>query len=235
MVNHSLNGDDTTWGTPFVLPVGSDANVTLDDISSVIAYEQHIGIMWSNQSSDNTMFFAVHPNGAPDNVWTKVSSYSISGDDHISLKSLQSDSSGDVFAVVKTSKSADLIVLLVCENNLNRCKSNSDWTPYTVYDGTYGPTRPITVIDTSNRELYVFNQVAYEEVGGVKHKGIYYKKTSLDNIQFDKTTLGTPFIKSNVEFKINDATSSKRNLNSATGLVVLASDKQPDYYFHNYL
>jgi len=235
MVNHSLNGDDSDWGTPFVLPVGNEANVTKDDISSVIAYNQHIGIMWSNQNSPKTMYFAVHPTGTPDTVWTKVRSYTVSGDDHINLKSLQVDSAGDVFAVIKTSQSSALIVLLVCENNLNRCKSESDWTSYPVYNADFSPTRPILLIDTDNRELYVFNRVIYEVIDLVNHKGIYYKKTDMDNIQFDVGGIGTPFIKSATETGINDPTSTKQNLNNTTGLVVLASDKQPDYYFHNYL
>src|SRR5438034_1459422 len=45
-VNRTLNGDDHTWGTPFVLPT-SDANVTVDDNSAVMASGgSKIGVMW---------------------------------------------------------------------------------------------------------------------------------------------------------------------------------------------
>src|SRR5919198_948517 len=49
MVNHSLNGDDQTWSTPVVLPVPGADLVGKDDISSIIAFDGRIGVMWSDQ------------------------------------------------------------------------------------------------------------------------------------------------------------------------------------------
>jgi hypothetical protein len=230
-VNRSLNGDDTIWGTPFLLPAGDAAIVDSDDISSIITYNNHVGVMWSNQDSSDTMYFAVHPVGAPDGVWTPVRAYSTSGDDHINLKSLETDDAGNVFAAIKTSSSAELIVLLVCKNNLNRCKNEDDWMSYPVYQSSiYGPTRPILLIDTTNRELYIFTR--NKDTQG--DWGIYYKKTSLDSIQFSDD-IGIPFIKSSTDTHVNDPTSTKQNLNATSGLVVLASDSSAKYYFHNYM
>jgi hypothetical protein len=63
LVNRSLNGNDKTWGTPFALPGGaldnsevvynSDGTVTVkvtDDISTIVAYNGHVGILWSHQT-----------------------------------------------------------------------------------------------------------------------------------------------------------------------------------------
>ena len=231
MVNHSLNGNDLSWGTPFVLPVGTPAMVSSDDISSIITYNQHIGVMWSNQKTPMTVYFAVHPANSPDTVWNHVRTYTLSSDDHMNLKSLETDNAGNVFAVVKTSRAADLIVLLVCKNNLNRCKNESDWSAYSVYQGsTYNPTRPILLIDITNRNLYIFTR----NQDNAGDSGIYYKTSSMDNIQFS-AGIGTPFIKSSTDTGINDPTSTKQNLNSTTGLVVLASDKGTKRYLHNYL
>lgn len=230
MVNRSLNGDDAEWGDPFALPF-DEANVSDDDISSIITYNQHVGIMWSNQDSGRKMYFAVHNiNAANDTDWSRVLAYGSSGDDHISLKSLETDTDGHVYAVIKTSRSAELIMLLVCERNINRCRTQDDWTSYQVYDGEHSPTRPILLIDTSNRQLYVFSR---NKDGG--HDAIYYKRTGLDNIQFDVDSIGMPFIKSADDDGINDPTSTKQNLTSTTGLVVLASDSGPDRYFYNYM
>jgi hypothetical protein len=230
MLNHSLSGNDRTWGTPFVLPATDAANLTTDDVSSIVAYTQHIGVMWSNQNTTK-MYFAVHPGNAPDDVWSRVIPYSLSADDHINLKSLETDSAGNVFAVIKTSNSSARIVLLVCKNNINRCNSENDWTDYPVYDGTYGPTRPILLIDADNRDLYVFTRNKDPNDNNVG--GIYYKTTDLDNIAFSDG-IGVPFIKS-LGTTINDPTSTKQNVNTATGLVVLASSKTSKYYYHNYL
>jgi hypothetical protein len=230
-VNRSLNGDDSTWGTPFILPAGSEAEVSEDDISSIISYNGQIGVMWSNQNSPKEMYFAVHPAGAPDDVWTPVRAYGVSGDDHINLKVLESDTAGNVFAVIKTSRNAELIILLVCKSNGNHCKNESDWDAYPLYDGTFNPTRPLLLLDVSNREIYIFTRNRDTN----NDSAIYYKKTSLDNIQFTLADIGTPFIKSSLDTGVNDPTSTKQNLNSSTGLVVLASDSGTRYYLHNYM
>ena len=120
MVNRSLS-DDLTWGEPFALPANSNAvNVSGDDISSVVDFQgDKIGVMWSNQSTSK-MYFAVHLDGDADNVWQPEQTAlpgpnDCSGacaDDHINLKSLQADSSGRVFAAVKTSLSASISILV---------------------------------------------------------------------------------------------------------------------------
>ena len=222
-VNHSQNGNDADWGTPYVLPVGSDANVDADDLSSLIAYSGHVGVMWSNQKGAKKMFFAVHQDGTDPNTWTSVAVYTVSGDDHINLKSLQSDPSGKVFAAVKTSNSAALLLVMVCHTGT--CTSASDWTAHTAYTGADGgsPTRPALLIDTSNRDLYIFARV---------NNDIYYKRSDMDNVQFP-SGLGDPFIQSAVDQRINDPTTTKQTVNNTTGIVVMASDRQTRYYFHN--
>jgi hypothetical protein len=263
MVNHSLNGDDHTWATPFVLP-GANADVDTDDISSVIAYDGHIGIMWSRQTFNNlseptndpnpqsgrvasdsdhlasiTMNFAVHDDGDDPSAWTSTAIYTASGDDHINLKTFD----GVVYAAMKEADNAKLIGLLVCDARSSGCSKKSDWTHYPVFNtkdnsgnspqaellasSQPNPTRPIVLIDTENRDLYVFVR---EEP--FSHGAIYYKQTKLDAIDFD-AGLGVPFIRSATFLTINDPTSTKQNLDSATGLVVLASDEDTFFYFHN--
>ena len=232
-VNRSL-ADDKSWGTPFVLPVNG-TTVSADDISSVAAFDTQtaapqIGVMWSNQV-DDAMYFATHKDGDPDNVW-QASRTAIQGpktaDDHISIRSLQADDvSGRVFAVVKTSLgdlqnpnlNSPLIMLLVRDQAGN-------WTNYRFGRVIDHHTRPIVMIDQEHRNLYVF--ATHDENCGT----IYYKKTSLSNISFSDG-IGTPFIQSSTDACINNATSTKQNVNSATGLPVLASDNTSKRYLHN--
>ena len=235
-VNRTLN-DDRTWGTPFVLPVNG-ANVSPDDISSVVAFDSQIGVMWSNQL-DDAMYFATHTDGDPDDVW-QGSRAAIQGpnnaDDHISLRSLQAaDSSGRVFAAVKTSlddlqnpnPNAPLTLLLVRDRDGN-------WTNHVF--GRVGDkhTRPTMMLDEEHRDLYMFATAPCCEGGA-----IYYKKTSLNNVSFSDG-LGVPFIQSSTDLNINDATSTKQNVSSATGLLVMASSGTvvagttgSGYYWHN--
>ena len=227
-VNRSL-GDDQSWGTPFVLPVNG-TTVNADDISGVVAFDSQIGVMWSNQV-DDAMYFATHTDGDPDNVW-QGSRTAIQGpktaDDHVSLRSLQADDvSGRVFAAVKTSlgdlpnadTNAPLILLLVRDQAGN-------WTNERFGRVIDHHTRPIVMIDQEHRNLYMF-ATAPENSGT-----IYYKKSSLSNISFSEG-LGTPFIQSATDTHINNATSTKQNVNSATGLPVLASDDTSRFYWHN--
>lgn len=232
MVNHSVGGNDAVWGTPYAIPAGGDQQVNVDDIASIIAYNGRIGVMWSDQSSSGNyrMVFASHADGAADSEWNDLVAYGNSGDDHISIKSLQADSAGSLFAVVKTAQNSALVVLLVCKTST--CASPSDWTPHIVYNSaSYNPTRPMLLIDQTNRELYVFTA---NEYSGSK-SGIYYKKTSLDAPSFAANTIGTVLIRSSTETSIDDATSTKQNLNAATGLMLLASDRVAKYYVYNYL
>ena len=231
MVNRSTSSDYRTWGTPFALPAGGMENVTADDISSLITYNNYVGVMWSRQTNPRTIFFAVHAVGAADTSWSHIRSYTVSGDDHINLKSLQSDDAGNLFAVVKTEVNSALIVVLVCRSA--NCQSESDWSPYIVYDSVaYNPTRPMMVIDESNRHLYVFTR---NEPSGSGRGGIYYKRADLDKIAFDPGALGTPFINNSDDTEVNDPTGSKHNVNAATGLLILASDHRTNYYLHNYI
>jgi hypothetical protein len=227
-VNRSLDSHQK-WGTPFVLPVRG-TSVSPDDISAVVAFDSQIGVMWSNQV-DSAMYFATHKDGDPDNVWQE-SRTAIQGlklaDDHINLKALPAgDSSGKVFAAVKTSlddlsnpnPNAPQIMLLVLGQN-------GEWTSHVF--GTVGDHHscPIVMLDEEHRELYMF---ATAPTGGGT---IYYKQTGLDSISFPSGK-GTPFIQSATDTHIDDATSTKQNLRSATGLAVLASDSESKYYLHN--
>jgi hypothetical protein len=235
MINHSLNGDDTSWGMPFVLPVGAPADVSSDDLSAVAAFDGNkIAVMWSNQSSGRNIHVATHQDGASDNDWQEAVAYGTSGDDHVNVKSF-SDSAGQLFAVVKTeSSSTGLIVLLVCENTVTDCTQSSDWASYSVYDtggGTFDATRPILLIDETNRELYVFVSLRLDANA---NRVIAYKRTPLDNIQFAPGT-GTVFIEDVNATQINDPSSTHQVLNGSTGLVVLASADDQDRYYHGYL
>jgi hypothetical protein len=233
-VNRSLDSD-SSWGTSFIPPALSGTTVNPDDISSVISFDRQngppqIGLMWSNQN-DNAVFFATHKDGDPDGVW-QPTQLALGGpkyaDDHISLRSLESDSSGRVFAAVKTSLNDKttpnpddpLILLLVLDQQ-------NQWNKHTFGRVRDNHTKPMVTIDQVNRKLYVF---ATGPTGT-----IYYKQSDLDNISFP-VGFGTPFIKSTNN--INNVTSTKQNITQAsgigaTGMLVLASDNVNRYYWHN--
>jgi PKD repeat protein len=231
MMNRTTTGD-AAWGAPFVLPVSGATKLSSDDISSVVAFGGNkIGVMWSSQTS-SAMYFAVHADGQADATWQQ-SRTAIAGpnyaDDHINLKSLQAVG-GRVFAAVKTSlddvpnpsPNAPQIMLL------SRDPATGDWS--SAVFGRIGDhhTRPIVMIDETNRVLHMF---ATAPVTG----GTIYEKTSpLDSISFPSGQ-GTPVIRDATTVNVNNATSTKQNVTSRTGIVVLASnDSSSGSYWHAY-
>lgn len=99
-VAHS-QGDDTIWTAPYILPFEGAEDLDNDDISTVVAFNSQIGVMWSNQGTD-VDYLAIHIDGTPDNQWTveialEGRKYS---DDHLNVAV---DLQGRIYAVVKTS------------------------------------------------------------------------------------------------------------------------------------
>jgi len=218
---------DTTWGTPFTPPVGNIANLSADDLSTIVAFDSKIGVMWGNQNTQ-TYYFATHADGVADMTWLSSVALAIpeGADDHINLKALSGDSAGRVFAAVKTSlnsSSDPLIMLLVL-------KPNGTWENHTFSTAGLNQTRPIVQIDSQNRKLYVF--AAQPCCSG---DVIYYKQTSLDAISFPPGS-GTSFMDGPdppTDNCINNVSSTKQNLNNATDLVAIAGADCVDFYFHN--
>jgi hypothetical protein len=238
-VNRSTT-DDATWGTPFVVPGATSAtSLNPDDISSLVAYHDQngasIGVLWSNHSTPSSMYFTHHKDGDPDTTWQPIEQIytaTCAADDHINLKSLQADSSGAIYAAVKTSfgdsgcggnSSSPLIRLVVR-------KPNNSWAVTTF--GTVGDdhTRPLVLLDTTNRKVYMF--ATSQTTCG--NSIIYMKSTSMDTPDFsNQPGKGTPFISSSTYTCINNTTSTKQTVNANTGLVVMASDKNGRVYLHN--
>lgn len=229
------NGADTQWIAPYTPNVAGAATLHSDDLSTLIAYRDsdgkgRIGVLWSNQN-ESTFYFATHRDGDPDSAWAVTKPYSGPkiADDHMNIKSLQADESGQVFAVVKTAlndvsgdSSRPLIVLMTLKNGM--------WLqPRTVSTVQYDQTRPIVLIDSTSRQLHVFMAGPCCS-GGV----IYHKSASLDapTLNFG-AGLGAPFISLASDATINNPTSTKQVVSAQTGLVVLAGDDQTRYYVHN--
>ena len=235
-VNRTLT-DDRTWGTPFVLPV-TGSSVSVDDISAVLAFDGNkIGVMWSNGSSSTAdgMYFAVHEDAQPDTTWQQ-SRTAIQGpetsDDHINLKSVQADAGGRVFAAVKTSFNNDsqpLIMLLV------RDPVTGDWASHTIARVSECPNRPMVLIDEENSVLHTFYTApappSYDCGSG--GGAIYEKATPLDAISF-ATGYGTPVILDADSPFMHDVSSTKQNVDSKTGIALLAVNTQTDRYWHQY-
>lgn len=210
-------GSETSFSAPLVLPTAGATTMTADDIGAIIAFTDStgpaVGVMYSNQA-DWKQHFAIHRDGDGTGTWTHETALSGTeeADDHINLKTYD----GRVFAVVKTEQGSAGQTLIYL---LNRSR-NGVWTKTPVTKVEEGNTRPIAElqIDPSSRTAYVFMTIGE----GSSSNGIAYKKSSIDNLMFPAAA--TTFIQGPNGEVINNATSTKQNLSSSTGIVVLASD-----------
>jgi len=204
-----------------------------DDISSIVAFNGKIGVMWTNQETRKT-YFAVHTDGAAVTDWTSTTVFQDTtgaggkaSDDHLNIK--VHAVGNKLFAVTKTGFGDETrpdIVLLACTNG--NCATSASWTPYTVYFGNADPaqehTRPILLIDTTaNQEkLHIFT--TQPTSGG--QRTIYRKTvptTGLSNATL-ASALPEPFIRNASYQNLNNATTTKQTVSDQTGLVVLASN-----------
>ncbi len=220
-VNHT-SGSDTSWGASFVLPTTGASNLKTDDMSSLIAFNGSIGVMYSNQN-DGTMHFAIHADGAADSAWTHENAYgpgSGFADDHMNLKTY----GGKVYVAAKTSRTGSnpLINLLVRG-------TTGTWSAHVFGTGTENHTRPIVLIDTTAGVIHFF--ATGHTAGATSYDAIFEKTSPLSSISFSSGQ-GTTFIDPDgTDPKINNATSTKQNLTSDMGLVVVGSGGSN--YWHN--
>jgi trimeric autotransporter adhesin len=209
--------NDASWGAAFSLPTSA---VKSDDISSVIAFGgDRIGIMWSNQNNW-TFGFAIHSDSQADDVWsleTALSGNQLS-DDHINVKK---DSAGRVYAAIKTSKSSssDPLTMLLVRS------AGGGWSSHVFGLKRDNHTRPIVEIDEEHGVVHMY--ATDSGAGG----SIVEKTAPLNAISFAPGK--GPAVIKDADGKVNNASSTKQNPTSATGLVVLAHSSNI-HYMHSF-
>lgn len=235
-VNYSADRG-ASWLAPFVLPV-PNPNPAPDDISAVVAFgKSQVGVMWSDHLSD-TVWWATHKDAdEPGTGWKIQPAVRGRGqsDDHLNLKSLQADTSGRVFAAVKTSlndtsqdPALPQVLLLVFK------PGTGVFTQSTISVTGDCVSRPQIVLDTANGLVRAFQTAPPTSVSGCAYSGvagsIYEKTAPMDNPVFAPGR-GTPIMQAASSSNINNATTTKQGVDSSTGLVVLASDNVAKRYW----
>ncbi|CAN5657072.1 hypothetical protein BH10ACT1_BH10ACT1_26990 [soil metagenome] len=211
------------FAAPTALPVSS-TKVSTDDISAVLTFAgDKVGVLWSNQS-DEKMYFTQRLQ-TPGSAWgpTEVAySGKSAADDHINLKNVV-DQGGRILAATKTSTSGSSNVLVTL---LDRSPSGT-WTSHPYGTGGDNHTRPIVLVDRQHQSVHMF------ATSGQSGGAIYEKTAPLDAIDFPSGK-GRAVLVDEDEPDINNATSTKQNVDATTGLVVLATNDTTDRYWTHY-
>lgn len=225
-------GNDASWGQPFVLPAAGANDLEPDDISTLVEFGGRIGVMWSSQRA-HSVDFSEHAPGDPVTSWSATVTTTVPGpgqaDDHLNIKSLQSDDRGRLFAVIKTSleatgSSAPQIVVL-------SRGTTGGWSRATFGTVSDCHTRPVLMLDSTNDLLHVYatapdSGCAYTGSAGT----IFTKTSSMSSLSFPPGR-GTPVMRDSTSANLNDVTGAKQTVNAATGLVLLASDDSKQRYW----
>lgn len=168
-VYYSTSADHRTWAsTPVVLRSG----VGSDDISSIIAFGNKVGVFWSDQNRDE-FGFRVHNDTAAPTQWEGLE-IADSGpgyaDDHINLAY---DASGRIFAVTKDDRDRMAV---------HRRSTSGAWTTRHDITGVNG-TRGIIMLSEADRRLYVlFTR------WGVSPYSVQYVTADMDALSFQGPT-----------------------------------------------
>lgn len=224
-LTHTLETDDS-WSTPFPLPV--EGPTVSADASATVAYGGRIGVVWSDQAV-GAINFTSHVDGEPPEAWSTTNAV-LEGaklaDDHISARTLEGPQGPTLFVVVKTSldvlphDDANAAQMLLLE-----LRPDGSWWRHVYGRLDDSHTRPLLLIDEERRELYIF------AVSPFGSGSVYYKRTSADEIDL-RPGKGAPLLQVSEHPEITSPTSTKQNLDAASGLVVLAADEATTSYVH---
>jgi len=217
-VIYSTSPDHREWNTAGVEIAD---NLHDDDLASIIAFDGQIGVFWSNQNEE-AFYFRTHRDGDAEDKWQKlevVVKGQLVADDHVNL-ALSDD--GRVFAVTKTGVDDAIepvtgptaAQFLLCVRS-----QKGQWEFYDVAEvSLIYKSRPIVVLDEEDDYVYVFY---------IDDKAIVSKRSPTSNIRFD----GPPVIVlAKPDIEINNVTSTKQNVTSQTGLIILASGTDNKVY-----
>jgi hypothetical protein len=227
-VSHTA-GDDASWAPAFPLPAGADP--AHSNVHATVAFGDSIGVFWA-RLPDGAVQFTSHRSADPPDAWTTATAASASvasADNHISARTIDGPDGPTVFAAVKTSFDVEPrsepsdVQMLVLER-----RPDGEWRSHIYGRLQDHHTRPLVLIDDERRDLYVF---AVSPFGG---GSVFYKRTSVDDVVFAHGT-GAPFIQVPDLPQITSPTSTKQNVNSASGLVVMAADQATHRYVHGEL
>jgi PKD repeat protein len=237
-------GVDTSWGTPTPLPLASANGLDPDDISTLLAFGKptsqggrggHIGVMWSNQTASTT-YFSVHNDGDPVGTWQPAESVTLPGpkqsDDHLNIKQLQTDDSGRIWAVIKTSlddvagASASAPQIVVLSRG-----SSGGWSRATFGTVADCHTRPSLMLDSTNGLVHVYATAPDSGCPFSGTAGTIFEKTSpMSNLSFPSGR-GTPVMRNAASPNLNNVTGSKQTVDASTGIVMLAINDVSKQYW----
>lgn len=223
LVTHSTT-DRRHFTAPAPLGVDGSEDLSDDDLVAVAAYGDRVGLLWSNQTR-GSFVFASRPAGSTTTPWVgqPVFQGTYLSDDHLSLKSPH-DGSNRLFALVKTSLNDERSTPDAAQMLLLALGDDGAWHSYPVWTIADRVTRPLLLLAPSRNVALVF--ATSPCCGG----GVVYEKSTSMSAPAFAPGLGTPFLHTSKDTRLNNPTSTKQPLDAQMGVVVVASDDHTRTY-----
>jgi hypothetical protein len=215
----SYSDDGAIWSTTNAM--GEIGTAASPESAALVAYDDRIGILWSDQWT-GSFEFASHRDGDSPFVWTReTAGAGPPGGEHLSLRRVDGDAGDTLVAAVTMaggtageSAEAPRIQVLV------RAPGGT-WSAVPVSTMADGLTNPVLQVDAATRTVHVFATAGDDVVS---------KQASLDDLRFDPG-LGRLFMMGAVG-RFVDPTVAKDPVDARSGQVVLASDTGNLTYGH---
>jgi len=227
VVTYSVDGG-LTWGR--VITLSTSAPGSTPESGQLIAYNDRVGMLWSDQET-GSFRFASHHTGDDPTLWsTEVAASGLGvADNHVSvvrvpaedLAQVPTGTSDALVAAVKTSRgdtagnnTAPLIEVLIRD-------TTGQWSVVPASTVAEGLNDPVIAVDAATHTLRLF----------ATHNGAIIMKTApLDHLAFPPG-VGSVFVNGSSSI-LGNPTVSKQPLDARSGLVVLASDTVKFTYRH---
>lgn len=217
--------DGDGWSAPFAV---NRTKAVADDICSVVALPDRIGVIWTDQEQD-AVYFRWRMDTSPPGSWGPVENVEQGGgtaDDHI-----RASVTPDGTLYVATKNSADTVGLpqLV----LRMRDLSGKWTnvPYAPRTGTREPSRPIALLADNPARLFLLHTLYHRDQPSPAQSTIAWQAAALPNPDIaNPDAAGATQTLMDAGTRLNDVTGPKGSLPPGHVWIVLASDQKGNIY-----
>jgi hypothetical protein len=217
----TYSDDGVTWAD--TVPMATLGDGSNPEVAAVIAFDDQVGLMWSDQTH-GSFAFATHRDGDPPKAWTREKALTGEGeiDNHISIVGVPGDAGTTLYAAVKTSKGDkgepenDVLIKILVRSPAGT------WSQVPAATVADRLTDPLLQVDPRRQILYMF--------AATRKGDIVEKKASLDGLTFDEG-IGDLFVLGNGG-QLFDPTGTKDAIDRESGLVIVAHDAVRKTYRH---
>ena len=209
-----------TWGRVIVMASRPEGKTR--EVASMVAYDDRVGILWSDQATGSFQF-ASHRNADAYDIWTRevaVTGPGVAGA-HISLAAVPGDPSDTLVAAVRTAHVAPADPPGSTQLDLLVRGPDGRWSETPISTLADGLDNPVVQVDLVTRTVHVFAS---------RLGAIVTKVAPLDALRFDSGP-GDIFV-NGASRELDDPTVAKGAASARSGLVVLASDAKNRIYRH---